>query len=54
MMLNANLKINCSHVNYRNIILLFLGSHISHNFAIHVDKHHCHKKRPGVAALYCS
>jgi len=39
MMLSTNLK---STANYKNIIFLFLGNHISHNFAIHTDKHNYH------------
>ena len=37
-MLN-DFKINCYHVNYKNIILFFLGNHATHNFTIRIDEH---------------
>jgi len=38
MMLNANFyQLLLGY--YKNIIVLFLGNHISPNFAIHIDKH---------------
>ena len=44
MVLNDNVE---STGNYKNIISLFLGgNHISHNFAIHIDKHaHTHTRK---------
>ena len=39
MMLNANLKSTTVMLITKNIILLFLGNHILHNFTGHVEKH---------------
>jgi len=38
MMLNANLKSTVVMLITKNVILVFLGNHVLHNFTIHIDK----------------